>query len=69
LGAGPAPIPFPSLTAERLAAAIRQAVTDRRIRQRAADLGTQIRAEDGPGRTAELFAQHVARMAGKPTGR
>ena len=65
LGAGPAPIPFPSLTAERLAAAIRQAVTDQHMRHRAAELGTRIRAEDGPGRTAELFTRHIARMAGK----
>jgi sterol 3beta-glucosyltransferase len=69
LGCGPAPIPFPALTAEQLAAAIRQAATGKQIRQRAADLGTQIRAEDGPGQTVELFAQHVARIAGKPSGR
>jgi sterol 3beta-glucosyltransferase len=65
LGAGPAPIPFPALTAERLAAAIRQAVTDQQMRHRAAELGTRIRAEDGPGRTADLFSQHIARMTGK----
>jgi UDP:flavonoid glycosyltransferase YjiC (YdhE family) len=63
-GAGPAPIPFPALTAERLAAAIHQAVTDQHMRHRAAELGTRIRAEDGPGRTAELFSQ-IARTAGK----
>jgi len=60
LGAGPAPIPFPALTAERLAAAIRQAVTDQHMRHRAAELGTRISAEDGPGRTAELFTRHIA---------
>jgi sterol 3beta-glucosyltransferase len=60
LGAGPAPIPFPALTAERLAAAIRQAVTDQQMRRRAAELGTRIRAQDGPGRTTELFTRHVA---------
>jgi sterol 3beta-glucosyltransferase len=65
LGAGPAPIPFPALTAERLAAAIHQAVTDQHMRHRAAELGTQIRAEDGPGRTAELFSGHIARLAHK----
>jgi len=59
LGAGPPPIPFPALTAERLAAAIHQAVTDQHMRHRAAELGTQIRAEDGPARTAELFSQHI----------
>jgi sterol 3beta-glucosyltransferase len=60
LGAGPAPIPFPALTAERLAAAIRLAVTDQQMHYRAAELGTRIRAEDGPGRTTELFTQHIA---------
>lgn len=47
LGAGPAPIPRQRLTVERLAAAIEQAVNDREMRQRAADLGAAIRAEDG----------------------
>ena len=29
------------------------------MRRRAAELGAQIQAEDGPGRIAELFTQHV----------
>jgi UDP:flavonoid glycosyltransferase YjiC (YdhE family) len=61
LGAGPAPLPFQTLTAERLAAAIREAVTNPAMRQRAAELGRQIQAEDGPGRTIELFLQYVDR--------
>ncbi len=65
LGAGPTPIPFSTFTAERLATAIRQAVTDQQMRRRAAELGKQIQAEDGPGRTAKLFTQHVARTAAK----
>ena len=68
LGAGPAPIPFRELTAERLAAAIHQAVTNQQIRQQAAELGSRIRSEDGPGRTAELFSQHIARTTGMPAG-
>lgn len=64
LGAGPAPIPFPALTAGRLAAAIRQALTDPRIRHRGAELAAQIQAEDGPGRTAELFAHHIGSRTG-----
>lgn len=68
LGAGPAPIPFPELTAERLAAAIRQAVTDQQMRQQATELGWRIRAEDGLSRTAELFSQHIARAAGTRIG-
>lgn len=68
LGAGPAPIPFRELTAERLAAAIHQAVTDQQIRQPAAELGSRIRSEDGLGRTAELFSQHIARTTGMRAG-
>jgi sterol 3beta-glucosyltransferase len=47
LGVGTAPIPRKQLTAERLAEAIRRAVSDQAVRQRAADLGAKIRAEDG----------------------
>jgi sterol 3beta-glucosyltransferase len=47
LGVGPAPISRQKLTVERLAQAIDQAVTDQAMRQRAANLGTKIRAEDG----------------------
>lgn len=47
LGVGTEPIPRKQLTAERLAQAIRKAVTDQTMRQRAADLGAKIRAEDG----------------------
>jgi sterol 3beta-glucosyltransferase len=61
LGAGPAPLPFQTLTAERLAEAVREAVTNPAMRQRAAELGRQIQAEDGPGRTIELFLQYVDR--------
>jgi sterol 3beta-glucosyltransferase len=54
LGAGPAPIPPAHLTAERLAAAIRAAVEDPHIRARAAQLGQQIRAEDGVGEVVRV---------------
>ncbi|MBD2183438.1 glycosyltransferase family 1 protein [Planktothrix sp. FACHB-1355] len=47
LGVGPAPIPRKLLTVERLAQAIQQAVSDRTMRQRAANLGAKIQAEDG----------------------
>ncbi len=59
LGAGPAPIPFHALTAERLAGAITEAVSSEPIRQRAAELGRQVRAEDGTGRAVELFLRDV----------
>jgi sterol 3beta-glucosyltransferase len=47
LGVGPQPIPHKQLTVERLTQAINQAVSDQAMRQRAADLGSMIRAEDG----------------------
>jgi sterol 3beta-glucosyltransferase len=62
LGVGPAPLPFPTLTAERLGRAIHEAVTDPVMRQRAAALGRQIQAEDGLSRTSERFFQYVERF-------
>jgi sterol 3beta-glucosyltransferase len=47
LGVGLAPISRQQLTTERLAEAIHRAAGDRSLRQRAADLGAKIRAEDG----------------------
>jgi sterol 3beta-glucosyltransferase len=47
LGVGTEPIPRKKLTVERLAQAIRQAVTDQSMLRRAADVGAKIRAEDG----------------------
>jgi sterol 3beta-glucosyltransferase len=57
LGVGPAPIPRRNLTVERLAQAIHRAVTDQPMRQRAADLGAKIRAEDGVARAVALVQQ------------
>ena len=47
LGVGTAPIPRKELTAERLAESIHKAVSDPAMRQRTADLGAKIQAEDG----------------------
>ncbi len=55
LGVGPEPIPRKKLTAERLARAIQQAVRDQPMRQRAAELGMRIRAEDGVGRAVAII--------------
>lgn len=55
LGAGPAPIPRRSLTAERLAAAIERAVTDPAIHGRASEIGARLRAEDGVANTVVLI--------------
>jgi sterol 3beta-glucosyltransferase len=47
LGVGTVPIPRKDLTAERLAKAIQKVMNDSAMRQRAAELGTKIQAEDG----------------------
>jgi len=57
LGVGPRPIPRRQLTAERLAAAITSAVTDRDMQARAAALGERIRAEDGVGQAIGIIEQ------------
>ena len=47
LGVGPRAIPRKQLTAPRLAAAIREAVSNKEMRRRAQELGQRIRSEDG----------------------
>jgi UDP:flavonoid glycosyltransferase YjiC (YdhE family) len=59
LGVGPPPIPSKKLTADRLARAIHDAVTQPGMRARAAALGKAIRAEDGVGRAVELVKQYL----------
>jgi sterol 3beta-glucosyltransferase len=55
LGVCPEPIPFKRLTANRLTQAIEIAVTDRSMRQRAAELGSKIRAEDGIAQAVQVI--------------
>lgn len=62
LGVGPAPIPRPKLTAERLAQAIQQAVSNQAMRQRAAELGAAIRAEDGVARAVAVVQDFARRQ-------
>jgi sterol 3beta-glucosyltransferase len=62
LGVGPAPIPRKKLTVERLAGAIQAAVDDVGMRQRAARLGSQIRAEDGIAGVVEIVQQVEKRI-------
>ncbi len=64
LGAGPAPIRRRKLSPERLHEAIAAAVTDVRIRERAAALGDRIRAEDGIKCAVEVFEKHMQQIAG-----
>ncbi len=58
LGVGPAPIPNSQLTSKRLAKAIEQVVSDPKMRQRAAELGENIRTEDGVGTAIALMQKH-----------
>lgn len=55
-GLGPAPIPRRSLTAGRLAAAIKSAVTSPALQERAAAIGRRVRAERGALQAATWIA-------------
>jgi UDP:flavonoid glycosyltransferase YjiC (YdhE family) len=55
LGVGTQPIPRKKLTADLLAQAIQQALTDQPMRQRAAQLGADIQVEDGIARAAAVI--------------
>ncbi len=57
LGAGPAPIPHYRLSAEKLAAAIRQAVEDEDIRRHCSELRRRLKDEDGVGRAVEILTE------------
>jgi sterol 3beta-glucosyltransferase len=59
LGVGPPPIARDQLTPSRLANAIRQAVSDQEMQQRAGVLGEKIRGEDGVGTAVELIEVHL----------
>lgn len=59
LGVGPDPIPRKRLTADRLAQAMRIAVTDEPMREHAVKLGGTIRAEDGVGNAMRIFNQTI----------
>lgn len=59
LGLGPDPIPLKKLTADALANAIRIAVTDSAIRQRANAYGKAIRAEDGTGNAVKVIRRYL----------
>ena len=55
MGVGPQPVPYRQLTPERLASAIHVAVSDRGIRDRAAELGRRLIAENGVQRAVEII--------------
>lgn len=60
LGAGPTPLPQKQLTAEALAAAIRQATTDAVMIERANHLGRQIRRENGVAEAVRFIEAWIA---------
>ncbi len=60
LGAGPSPIPRSGLTADTLARAIDQSVSDEPMARRAADIGQQVRGEDGVGEAVALVEAFIA---------
>ncbi len=55
LGVAPPPIPIGRLTRERLAQAMRRALTDPAMRSRSAELGSRIRSEDGTRMAAQWY--------------
>ncbi len=63
LGLGPDPIPQKNLTADRLSNAIRIAVTDSNMKQRANSYGAAIRAEKGIGNAMKI----IKRYFGEPS--
>ncbi len=63
LGCGPTPVPRRRLTATALATALRAAVTDDTMRERAATLGRQIRAEDGVSAAVGRFDALATQLA------
>lgn len=60
LGAGTQPIPRSKLTAEKLAAALGEATTDRAMQTKAAELGRKIRAEDGVSAAVDAIREFLA---------
>jgi sterol 3beta-glucosyltransferase len=59
LGVGANPIPIKKLTADRLANAIRIAVTDADIKKRARAIGAAIRLENGVGNAVEIVKRYI----------
>jgi UDP:flavonoid glycosyltransferase YjiC (YdhE family) len=62
LGVGPRWIPRTKLTAQKLARAITQAVTDQTMREKARQLGEAVRAEDGVGSAAAAIEKFIAKQ-------
>jgi UDP:flavonoid glycosyltransferase YjiC (YdhE family) len=59
LGLGPQPLPHKRLTADRLAQAIQEAVTDPGMRRRAGACGTAVRAQDGVSEAVRVIRRYL----------
>jgi UDP:flavonoid glycosyltransferase YjiC (YdhE family) len=71
LGAGPRPVPFRKLSVEAVRNMVNQGVCDSAMRQRAANLGKILAAEDGVGnavRAIEQILAHASKPGSKPQG-
>jgi UDP:flavonoid glycosyltransferase YjiC (YdhE family) len=62
MGLGPKPIPHKKLTADRLAAAIQETISNPKMRQHAQAVGQAIRAENGVANAVQIVEQYL----GKP---
>ena len=58
-GVGPKPIPRQKLTAATLAKAIEESLTDGAMREKAAEMGRQIRMEDGVGNAVRWIDEYL----------
>jgi sterol 3beta-glucosyltransferase len=59
LGVSPEPIPARKLAADRLAAAIVEAVNDQDMRRRAWEIGERVRAENGVRQAVQIVQAQV----------
>ncbi len=59
MGVGPQPIPRKKITIENLSAAIKQAVTDTTMQQKAAESGRKIQSEQGVLQAVRLIEQEI----------
>ena len=64
LGVGVHCASFSKVTADQLAAALREVTTDTALRQRAAALGERIRAEDGVGQAVAVIQKQLSHSLG-----
>ena len=62
LGVSPPALPKNQLSAEKLAAAIRAAVHDSKIRSRAAEVALEIASEDGVTRAVQIIEKHAKKL-------